>query len=531
MKIKFLGAAKTVTGSFYLIETAQVRFAVDCGLFQGTKELRERNYGDFPVDPKTIEFLILTHAHIDHSGLTPKLCRYGFTGPIYGTQATVDLCEVMFPDAGHIQEQEVEMKNRKLSRSGKTLLEPIYTAEQALECLDQLRPLNYDEVIKLTEGVEVRLRDAGHILGSSIVEIWVEENGHKEKIVFSGDLGQGSQPIVRDPSIIESADYLLLESTYGDRFHKGVETRAQQLKKIIDETMARGGNLVIPSFAVERTQDLLFDLSTLQAQGQLYPGVTVYIDSPLAIAATEIFQKAFDYYDQETTDMVTSGRHPLKLPNLEFSRTREDSVRLNDIRSNAIIISASGMADAGRIKFHLKNNLWRAESTILFVGYQAVGTLGRRILDGEKMVTIHGDQVAVKSDIKSIEAYSAHADQIGLMSWLKNFKMKPHTVFLVHGEEKVIPVLGNLIQKELNLPVVIPNWLDEMELKPIAIAEAEKMLQVVPDYRTQMINKAMEAEAIYLKLRNKLNNVFQDRFAKAQYEELIEQLRKIDSEI
>lgn len=437
MKIKFLGAAKTVTGSCYIIDTDKVRFAVDCGLFQGTRELRERNYIDFAVDPKSIQFLILTHAHIDHSGLTPKLCKNGFTGPIYATPATVELCGVMFPDAGHIQEQEVEMKNRKLSRSGKTLLEPIYTAEEAVECLDQLRPLNYDEVCKLAEGIEVRLRDAGHILGSSMVELWVEENGHREKIVFSGDLGQGAQPIIKDPSVIESADYLLLESTYGDRFHKGAEQRAVQLKKVIDETMARGGNLIIPSFAVERTQDLLFDLSQLQSEGLLYPGIDVYIDSPLAIAATEIFQRSFDYYDQETMKLVSSGHHPLKMPNLKFSRTREDSVLLNNIKNNAIIISASGMCDAGRIKFHLKNNLWRPESTILFVGYQAAGTLGRRILDGEKLVTIHGDQVAVKAEIKSIEAYSAHADQIGLMAWLKNFKKKPQTVFLVHGEEKV----------------------------------------------------------------------------------------------
>jgi metallo-beta-lactamase family protein len=530
MKIKFLGAAKTVTGSFYVIDTDKVRFAVDCGLFQGNKQLKEKNYGDFAVDPRSIEFLILTHAHIDHSGLTPKLCKAGFKGPIYASPATVELCEIMLPDAGHIQETEVEMKNRKLSRAGKKLLEPIYTAEEALECLQQFHPLNYDEMNKLAEGVELRLRDAGHILGSSIVELWIEEDGQKEKVVFSGDLGQGNQPIIKDPTIIESADYVLMESTYGDRYHKGVSNRAQQLKNVIDDTMRRGGNLIIPSFAVERTQDLLYDLSNLQAEDLLDPGIDIYIDSPLAIAATEIFQKSLEYYDQESMKLVNSGRHPLKMPNLKFSRTREDSVELNKIAGNTIIISASGMCDAGRIKYHLKYNLWRPESTILFVGYQAMGTLGRRILEGEKLVTIHGDQLVVKADIQSIEAYSAHADQIGLLSWLQHYQQKPKTVFLVHGEEKVQPVLAELIQKELSIPVIIPNWLDEIELKPVGVISAGEVVQAhdLPDHRAEALNKALVAEKMYLSLRSRLNSVFQEKYDKALYDELIETLKKVE---
>lgn len=529
MKIKFLGAAKTVTGSFYLVETDKVRFAVDCGLFQGSKQLREKNYGDFPVDPKSIEFLLLTHAHIDHSGLTPKLCKHGFNGPIYCSPATHELCEVMLPDAGHIQESEVEMKNRKLSRAGKKLLDPIYTVEESVKCLEQFQSLKYDEVIKLADGVEVRLRDAGHILGSCILEIWIEENGQKQKIVFSGDLGQGNQPIIKDPAVIESADYLLLESTYGDRYHKGVSNRVEQLHKVIDDTMKRGGNLIIPSFAVERTQDLLYDLSVLYAQGRLDPRIDVYIDSPLAIAATEIFQRSQADYDQETIQMVNSGHDPLKLPNLKFSRTREESAELNSIKGNTIIISASGMCDAGRIKYHLKYNLWRPECTILFVGYQAIGTLGRRILDGEKLVTIHGDQLVVKADIQNIEAYSAHADQIGLMTWLKNFRQKPGTVFLVHGEEKVQPILADLIHKELNLQVVIPNWLDEIELKPTGMMEAEQIVQPLPDYRTEAMNKALIAESLYLNLRTRLNTMFQEKYDKAQYDELIDTLKQLES--
>jgi len=530
MKIKFLGAAKTVTGSFYLLDNNRVRFAVDCGLFQGNKDLREKNYADFPVDPHSIAFLILTHAHIDHSGLIPKLCKAGFSGPIYCSHATYELCQVLLPDAGHIQEFEVERKNRKLSREGKILLEPIYTAEDGSECLSQFRPVNYDEVVGLSSGVEMRLRDAGHILGSSIVELWIEENGKKVKIAFSGDLGQGNQPIIKDPTVIENADYVVMESTYGDRYHKGVGNRAEQLYKIIEDTMRRGGNLVIPSFAVERTQDLLYDLSKLQAQGLLKPNIDVYIDSPLAIAATEIFLHNTSYYDQETMEMVNSGHHPLKLPNLKYSRTQQESMEINKIQKNAIIISASGMCDAGRIKYHLKYNLWRPECTVLFVGYQANGTLGRRIMDGEKLVCIHGEQVVVKADIQNIEAYSAHADQIGLMSWLNNIK-NIKTVFMVHGEEKSQRVLADLIQKDLHLPVIIPNWLEEIELRPMEELQPISIVQPVPEVRTQTFSKALAAEEKYLRLRSKLNSFFEERYNNAQYDELIEKLDKLETDL
>ncbi|MDD4803063.1 MAG: MBL fold metallo-hydrolase [Syntrophomonas sp.] len=529
MKIKFLGAAKTVTGSFFVIDTEQVRFAVDCGLFQGAKEIKEKNYADFAVDPKSIEFLILTHAHIDHTGLTPKLCKSGFDGPIYCNSATRDLCEVMFPDSGHIQESEVERKNRKLSRSGNKLLKPIYTVEDALNCLDQLTPLNYDEIIQLAPGVEVRIRDAGHILGSSIVEIWVQEDDEKIKIVFSGDLGQPDQPIIKDPTIIEDADYLVLESTYGDRNHKEVSNRALKLKEIIDNTMQRGGNLVIPSFAVERTQDLLYDLNVLEEQGLLDPRIDIYIDSPLAIAATEIFMRNTAYYDQETMQKLNSGNHPLKLVNLKYSRTQEESVEINKIQKNAIIISASGMCDAGRIKYHLKYNLWRPECTILFVGYQAIGTLGRRVLDGEKTVTIHSEKVAVNADIQNIEAYSAHADQNGLMSWLKNFSKELKTVFLVHGEEKSQRVLADLIQKELGLNVVIPDRLDEVELKPVMAP-----VRVISSYHeseAERLLKSLAAEELYLKVRSKLNLLYKDSHENAQYDRLIEILKKLETEL
>ncbi len=527
MKIKFLGAAKTVTGSFYVIETSDYRIAVDCGLFQGNKEIKERNYQGFNIDPASIDVLILTHAHIDHSGLIPKLCRLGFKGPIFCSRGTSDLCSVMLPDSAHIQESEVERKNRKLSRAGQVLLEPIYTVDDALNCLSQFEPINYDEMVTIIPGIDICLRDAGHILGSCIVEMWIEENGTRTKIVFSGDLGQTNQPIIRDPFIIDSADYVLLESTYGDRFHKGVFNRAEQLKQVIDETMAKGGNLVIPAFAVERTQDLLYDLNVLYSRGQLDPGIDIYIDSPLAIAATEIFQKSTDYFDEETREYLANGNNPLKLPNLKYSRTQLESMELNKVKGNTIIISASGMCDAGRIKHHLKYNLWRPESTILFVGYQAAGTLGRRILDGEKLVTIHGEKVAVRADIKNIEAFSAHADQAGLMSWLKNITKRPQKVILVHGEEKSQAVLADLINKELGLPVVIPNWLDEVELIPAEMVQA--VAQAGPDKTS--FNLAMQAEQLYLKVRTKLLDLFNEDYNNSRYNELIEKLKNIDAQL
>ncbi len=528
MKIKFMGAARTVTGSFHVVQTDQLSFAIDCGMFQGSKELKEKNYQDFQVDPKSLQFLILSHAHIDHSGLIPKLCKLGFTGPIYCNRATAELCKVMLPDSAHIQESEVERKNRKLLRAGQIPIEPIYTVEDAMNSLAQLRPLNYDETVELSPGVEVCLRDAGHILGSSIIEVWVEENGHKTKIVFSGDLGQNNQPFIKDPTIIQNADYVVIESTYGDRFHKDVLNRKDKLKQIINETMKKGGNLVIPAFAVERTQDLLYDLNDLFTKGELDPTIDIYIDSPLAIAATEIFKNSTKLYDEEAMKFVNSGHHPLQLPNLKYSRTQEESMQLNTIKGKTIIISASGMAEAGRIKHHLKHNLWRPESTVLFVGYQAQGTLGRMIMEGEKIVTIHGEKINVKADIRTIEAYSAHADQAGLMGWLKKYSNPPKTVFLVHGEEKSQQVLSDLIKKELNYPVMIPRWLDEFDL------EAQRTFTepaAVPQAAPSASNNALQAEELYLQVRSKLNQLFQESNRNADYAALIEKLNRIEASL
>jgi metallo-beta-lactamase family protein len=523
MKITFLGATRTVTGSFFVVDTGSTRFAIDCGLFQGPKQIKERNYQDFGVDPQSIDFLILTHAHIDHIGLVPKLCKHGFSGPIYCSKPTQELASILMPDSGYIQECEVERKNRKYKRAGKPLIEPIYTVEDALESLKQFRYLQLDEIIELAPTVKVRLRDAGHILGSCIVELWTEENEQSLKLVFTGDLGNLNKPIVKDPTMIEDADYVVMESTYGSRFHEELGKRIDEFNLIIKETMAKGGNLIIPAFAVERTQDILYDLNQLYLQGELDPNIDIYIDSPLAIAATQIFEEHIEYYDQEATQMLDEGNHPLKLPNLKFTPSQEESVQLNSIMGNSIIISASGMCDAGRIKHHLKHNLWRPESTILFVGFQAEGTLGRRIIEGEKLVTIHGEQVAVKAEIRTIQLYSSHADQAGLLNWLKCFTVPPKGVFLVHGEEQGQQILAESIRQELHLPVYIPDWMDQHVLTP------SDRIQPKTESKGDEISKALIAEKMYLDLRSKLNELFKQNWTAENYDELIEKMEKISS--
>ncbi|MFO8191284.1 MAG: MBL fold metallo-hydrolase [Bacillota bacterium] len=467
MQINFLGAARTVTGSFYIVESEKATFVVDCGMFQGSESIVERNKADYPINPESIDFFILTHAHIDHSGLIPRLCKNGFKGKIYCSSATKDLCSVMLPDSGHIQEWEAERINRNLKDTDQPAVEPLYTPRDADNALDQFTILELDEIHRPVEGIEMNFREAGHILGSCIVELWIEEGGRKTKVVFSGDLGRPKQPFVRDPAFIEEADYLILESTYGDRLHPEMPDRPAELKKIIDETLKAGGNLIIPSFAVERTQDLLYDLSILQSEKQLAPDIAVYIDSPLAIAATEIFKRNFEFYDRETNHLIREGHHPLQMPNMKYSHTKDESMAINKIKSGAIIISASGMCDAGRIQYHLLHNLWRPECTIMFVGYQAEGTLGRQIVSGEKTVELFGKEISVEARIEDNQAYSAHADQKDILNWLDHFKKKPKTLFIVHGEEDAQETLAHLIQKKLAIETFIPDWRDRVELKPI----------------------------------------------------------------
>jgi metallo-beta-lactamase family protein len=458
-----------VTGSCYLLEVGSNKILVDCGLFQGSKEIKERNYRNFPIPPSNIDFIILTHAHIDHSGLIPKLVKHGFNGRIIATSATVDLCEVMLPDCGHIQEMECERKNRKNRRAGRKLIEPIYTAEDGVRALKYFERVKYGDIIQITPEVTVRFVDAGHILGSSMIEVWVKEGEKETKLVFSGDIGNYDQPFINDPTLMFNADYVFMESTYGNRLHKHSNNKAEMLGQAIRDTYKKGGNLIIPAFAVGRTQDIVYEIAELQRNGEI-PVLPIYIDSPMAIRTTQIFDRHPNVYDEETTQLISEGNHPLRLKNLSFSVTAEDSRELNLKTDCNIIISASGMCDAGRIKHHLRHNLWRTESTILIVGYQAIGTLGRRLVDGEKHVRIHGEEVAVRAEIRNIDGYSAHADQNGLLEWLKQYKKQPRKVFLVHGEAEAAENLAGLIREQLNIPVEVPEYLQEIELTTTEVA-------------------------------------------------------------
>ena len=477
MKITFLGATRTVTGSNYLIEAAGKKFLVDCGMWQGKAELEEENYQEFEFDPKEIDFMLLTHAHIDHSGRIPKLYKEGYRNKIYAHKATCDLCALMLPDSGHIQEQESEWKNRKRIRKGEEPREPLYTAEEALRCLEIFEPVKYDEIIDITSEIHARFNDAGHMLGSSIIELWVEENGKRIKTVFTGDLGNNDIPLLNEPTMIEDTDFLVMESTYGSRLHMRNDNKAEDFLNIVAETLDNGGTVVIPSFAVGRTQEILYEIDKLKdirkdeefrKKYKTLMRTPVYVDSPLAISATEVFKENMDLFDEETQKEISKGENPLEFPGLKFTRTADESKALNEDSTPSIIISASGMCEVGRIKHHLKHNLWNPKSTILFVGYQAPGTLGYNIVNGAKTVKIFGEEIAVNARIEYIEGYSGHADQEGLMNFIYSFIQKPKHIFLVHGEEESQEVLKSKIDEETNLPVTIANFGETYDLEEVA---------------------------------------------------------------
>ena len=473
MKITFLGATKTVTGSNYLVEAAGKKFLVDCGMWQGKKELEEENFEEFDFNPADIDFMLLTHAHIDHSGRIPKLYNEGFKNKIYTHKATCDLCALMLPDSGHIQEMENEWKNRKRMRKGLPAREPLYTAEQAARCLELFEPVQYDQIIEITPDIHVRFNDAGHMLGSSIIELWVNENGKQTKTVFTGDLGNNDIPLLSEPTMIEDADYLVMESTYGSRKHIKNDKKAEMFLDIVSETLEKRGTVVIPSFAVGRTQEILYELNKIKEtrndekflkEYETLMKAPVYVDSPLAISSTEVFKENMNLFDEETQAEIKRGDNPLEFPGLKFTVTAEESKALNENPEPCIIISASGMCEVGRIKHHLKHNLWNPNSTILFVGYQAPGTLGYSIVNGAKKVKIFGEEIAVNARIEYIEGHSGHADQDGLMNFVYSFIKKPKQIFLIHGEEESQEVLEQKLEEETKLPVKIPNYGDTYEL-------------------------------------------------------------------
>ena len=464
MKITFFGAARGVTGSCHMIEACGKKFLVDCGLYQGTLTEQILNYEPFPFDVNDIDFVILSHAHIDHSGRIPKLFVNGYKNPVYATPATRDLCTVMLPDSGHIQEKEIEWVNRKRMRAGKKPEPPMYTAKDGLDSCDIFEPVDYGKIKVIDDNISFKFIDAGHMLGSAIVEIWIKEGEKTEKIVFSGDLGNEENPIIRSPEQVEEADYLVLESTYGDRLHGSIEDQSKEFIEIILDTIKRGGNVVIPSFAVGRTQEILFELNQYVSKDldngkyiEELANVPVVVDSPLAKNATEIFEDNFDCYNEDALSYLLTGDNPIGFKNLRFTASADESKAINEDSTPKIIISASGMCEAGRIKHHLKHNLWRPESTILFVGYQAEGTLGRRILSGEKTVKIFGEEIGIHARIVKLDAFSGHADQQGLLDFVEGITKKPKRIFLVHGEYEGQQVLAQVIKSRFGIDTVIPE--------------------------------------------------------------------------
>ncbi len=460
MQITFLGATREVTGSCFLVQAEGFSFLVECGLFQGGRDAAEKNRAFPAFDPEAIDFVLLTHAHIDHSGLLPRLTTLGFRGPVYCTRATADLLAVMLPDAAYIQEKEAEWANydrRKKHGELKDEVAPLYTVAQAHACLKRLSTVGYDQELRPHPRVCARFRDAGHILGSASLEVWVEAGGGTRKLVFSGDLGMPGRPVVNDPTPIDAADYLVIESTYGNRLHKGMRETIDELAHAVNDTLTRkGGNVIIPAFAVGRTQEILYMLMDLVRQGRLPRNLAVFVDSPMAGAATEITLRHQSLLDRETRELLTWFRASPDAPYLRVTEDVEDSMALNKIRQGAVIIAASGMCEAGRIKHHLRFNLPRAECTVAITGFQAQGTLGRQLVDGAKTVRIFREEVPVRADLYTLGGLSAHADRDALLAWLGHFKTSPRQTFVVHGEEETALGFAELIRGGMGWNVAVP---------------------------------------------------------------------------
>lgn len=454
MKVEFYGAAACVTGSCHLIKIYDKNILLDCGMYQGIDE-KERGNEHFNFNPKDIHYVILSHAHIDHSGRIPYLYTQGFRGKVLCTEATVDLCAAMLADSAHIMLLENEWQNKRRVRLGQEPVKPLYSPEDVTAAMRLFSPVSYNQWIELFEGFKFRFIDAGHLLGSAITEILVNEHRKECKLVYSGDLGNKDIPLLNDPELVESADYLIMEATYGDRLHEKGDKELHQLVNIIKDTFKRGGNVIIPSFAVGRTQELLYTLNNYIENNEL-PAVPVFVDSPLATESTRIFNKWHKYFDEEATKLINSGDDPLHFKSLFFTRSAEESMALNKVKKGAVIISASGMCEAGRIKHHLKHNLWREESSIVFVGYQAEGTLGRSIVDGAKQVRIFGEDIAVNAQIFSLSGLSGHADRDGLHKWINGIKSKPKKVILVHGDREAQKSFQALLDSE-GYSTFVPN--------------------------------------------------------------------------
>lgn len=464
-KLRFLGAARNVTGSRHLLEVDHTRILVDCGLYQ-ERQFRARNWEPFVVPPSSIQAVLLTHAHLDHCGLLPKLVKEGFRGRIYCTGATAEIARIILLDAGKIQEEDAAYKRRRHEKQGRVGPHgdlPLYTVEDAEACFPFFAPVPYDKDVEIAPGVNATFSEAGHVFGSSFINVDYQQNGDARTVLFSGDMGRTDRPILRDPDAAEEADYVLVESTYGDRVHDDRKDIKTAIGEIINATKAAGGNIIVPSFALERSQDLLYYINELLLENAI-PHITVYLDSPMAAAITKVFKHHPELFDEEMTEFMDNHESPFNFPGLKITQSTKESKAINSTRGSKMVIAGSGMCTGGRIKHHIANNISNPRNTLMFVGYQAFGTLGRRLVNGEKEVRILGRQYEVRARIAQIGGFSAHADKTELLDWLKGLKTPPRKVFVVHGEENSARQFGEYIRQETGWDVLVPAYRDEVIL-------------------------------------------------------------------
>jgi len=465
LKLQFLGAVQNVTGSRHLLQVNGTRLLVDCGLYQ-ERHFRDRNWEPFTVPPESIDAVLLTHAHLDHCGLLPKLVKEGFKGKIYCTEATAEIAQIILLDSAKLQEEDAEYKKKRHKREGRKSprpVVPLYTMEDAEACFPRFSHVKYKAPVEIGPGIEATFCDAGHVLGSSIIKVKVSQNGQERTVLFSGDIGRPHRPIVRDPSLVDEADYILVESTYGDRVHEGPEDTKKMIGEVINSTIRAGGNIVVPSFALERSQELLYFINELLLKNAI-PHLTVYLDSPMASRITKVFKRHRELYDEEMTEFVNNHESPFNFPGLKMAGTSDESKAINHARPPVMIIAGSGMCTGGRIKHHLVNNISKRQNTIMFVGYQAVGTLGRRIVDGEKEVRILGKEYPINARIVRINGFSAHADKEELLEWLSGLERPPRKVFVVHGESESAQHFGEFLRGKTGWQVDVPAYQDEIVL-------------------------------------------------------------------
>jgi len=465
IKLQFLGAVQNVTGSRHLLEANGTRILVDCGLYQ-ERQFRDRNWEPFTIPPNSIDAVLLTHAHLDHCGLLPKLVKEGFGGKIYCTAATAEIAQIILLDSAKLQEEDAKFKLKRHKREGKKSkypVVPLYKASDAEACFPMFQSVKYSQTVKIGDGIETRFCEAGHVLGSSIIKVTVNQNGDSRSVLFSGDLGRPHRPILRDPAVVGEADYILIESTYGDRVHHGRDDTKKMIAEVINSTRETGGKIIVPSFALERSQELLYYINELLLENAI-PQITVFLDSPMAAGITKVFKKHSELYDEEMTELMSNHESPFNFPGLKITGSTEESKAIKDIKGTVMVIAGSGMCTGGRVKHHLVNNITGPENTIMFVGYQAVGTLGRRIVNGEEEVRILGQNYPVKARVVKVNGFSAHADKEELYAWLSGLKKPPRKLFVVHGEAESAQHFADYIGQKTGWQVVVPAYQDEVVL-------------------------------------------------------------------